>query len=85
MVEQQVQAASAATAIRIAMPEHGREICLSRALLNTGGGTLRVVFEAQRRPAWMRLLGYWPLLLVFAGAGIVLRLALGSARRGRRR
>ena len=80
MVEQQVQAATAATAIRIAMPEHGREIRLRRALLNAGGGTLRVVFEARRAPAGMRLLAYWPLLPACLGCWLLLRLALGAKR-----
>ena len=78
---EQVQAATAATAIRIAMPEHGREIRLRRTLLNAGGGTLRVVFEARRAPAGMRLLAYWPLLPAGLGLWLLLRLAFGPGRR----
>jgi hypothetical protein len=78
MVEQQGQAAPAATAIQIAMPEHGREYRLRRALLNVRGGELRLAFEARRAAFWPRLLAFWPLLPAFLGVWLLLRLALGG-------
>jgi hypothetical protein len=81
MVEQQVQAAPAATAIQIAMPEHGREFRLKRALLNERGGVLRLVFETHRPSTWIRPLAYWPLIPVCLGIWLLLRLALGARQR----
>lgn len=78
IVEQQWQAAPAATAIQIAMPEHGREYRLRRALLNVRGGELRLAFEARRSAFWPRLLAFWPLLPSFLGVWLLLRLALGG-------
>ncbi|MDD5708110.1 MAG: hypothetical protein PHR35_19505, partial [Kiritimatiellae bacterium] len=81
MVEQQVQAAPAATAITIAMPEHGREFRLRRALLNERGGQLRLKIEARRPALWTRAQVWWPLIPVFLGIWLLLRVALGSAER----
>jgi hypothetical protein len=81
IVEQQAQAAPPATAIRVTMPEHGREYRLRRALLNERGGTLRLLFEARRHPAaWRLALACLPLVPLFLGIWLLLRLAFGRPR-----
>jgi hypothetical protein len=81
IVEQQVQAATAATSIRIAMPEHGREFRLRRALLNECGGSLRLAFETYRPSAWRQPLHDWPLIPACLGIWLLLRLALGPKKK----
>ena len=67
MIDQQAAAAGVVKAIRIAMPEHGKELRFARALQVDPEGELSVSFKVSRgRPAhWFGSL--WPMLFVFAG------------------
>ncbi len=67
MIEQQAAAAGVVKAIRIAMPEHGKELRFARALQVDPEGELSVSFRVSRgRSAhWFGLV--WPMLFVFAG------------------
>ena len=77
IVEQQAAAAGQGTAINIAMPEHGRELCFRRALQGEKGGTLQIVLRFKRPAAAGRALAFWPVLPGFLVLWGALRLAAG--------
>jgi len=67
MIDQQAAAAGVVKAIRIAMPEHGKELRFARALQVDPEGELSVSFKVSHgRPAhWFG--SFWPMLFIFAG------------------
>jgi hypothetical protein len=80
MADQQGAAAVPATAITIAMPEHGREFPFARALQNAPGGELRIAFRASRPLALPAVWRLWPVLPAFLGLWLLLRIGLGRSR-----
>jgi len=67
MIDQQAAAAGVVKAIRIAMPEHGKELRFARALQVDPAGELSISFKVSRGNVarWFGTL--WPLLFVFLG------------------
>jgi hypothetical protein len=67
MIDQQAAAAGVVKAIRIAMPEHGRELRFARALQVDPRGELSVSFKVSQGTVGRLLGGLWPMLFVFGG------------------
>ena len=67
MIDQQAAAAGVVKAIRIAMPEHGKELRFTRALQVDPAGELSISFKVSRGNVarWFGTL--WPLAFVFLG------------------
>jgi hypothetical protein len=77
IVEQQAAAAGQGAAISIAMPEHGRMLRYARALQNECGGTMVLALRVTPDYAMLRVLDWWPVLPLFLGLWLLLRVALG--------
>ena len=71
IIEQQAAAAGIVNAISITMPEHGRELRFTRAMLTDPSGALTVSFRAARGRVTTVLNALWPTLLLFAGVWVV--------------
>jgi hypothetical protein len=80
IVEQQAAAAGQGTAISIAMPQHGRLLHFGRLLQNECGGKLELSLKVSTDYSSTQFLKWWPLLPLFLGLWLMLRLALGSAK-----
>ena len=65
IIEQQAAAAGVVTAIRVAMPEHGRKLTFLRAMQIDPGAGLTVSFHASsgRLRGWLNAL--WPVVVLF--------------------
>ena len=81
IVEQQAAAAGQGTAISIAMPQHGRLLHFGRLLQNECGGKLELSLKVSTDYSSMQLVKWWPVLPLFLGLWLMLRLALGSAKK----
>jgi hypothetical protein len=81
IVEQQAAAAGQGTAINIAMPQHGRLLHFGRLLQNECGGKLELTFKVSTDYPSMQLMQWWPVVPLFLGLWLMLRLALGSAKK----
>lgn len=81
IVEQQAAAAGQGTAISIAMPEHGRMMRFARALQNECGGKLELSLKVSPDYSTSPVLNWWPVIPVFLGLWLLLRLALGPQRK----
>jgi len=66
MIDQQAAAAGVVTAIRITVPEHGRELRFSRALLEDPDEELSVTFRSSSGELTRLLNTLWPAALLFA-------------------
>jgi hypothetical protein len=80
IVDQQAAAAGQATAINIAMPEHGREMRFHRTMQSQLGGRLQLAFRVRRPLATAAVLSFWPVLPGFLLLWGALRLAIGKPR-----
>jgi hypothetical protein len=81
IVDQQAAAAREGAAINIAMPEHGREVRLQRAVQSEKGGALEVVFRfAPGASAACGAWRFWPLLPLFLILWWLFRLAASSGK-----
>ena len=81
IVEQQAAAAGQGTAINIAMPEHGRLLRFARALQNECGGKLELSLKVSSDYSTATALTYWPVIPLFLGLWLLLRIALGPQRK----
>lgn len=81
IVDQQAAAAGQATAINIAMPEHGREMRFHRTMQSQLGGRLQLGFSIRRPLAAIRVLTFWPFLPGFVVLWGALWLVFGKRQR----
>jgi hypothetical protein len=81
IVEQQAAAAGQGSAISIAMPQHGRLLHFGRLLQNECGGKLELALKVTTDYSSTQLLKWWPVVPLFLGLWLMLRLALGPAKK----
>jgi hypothetical protein len=62
------------------MPQHGRLLHFGRLLQNECGGKLELSLKVSTDYSSTQFLKWWPLLPLFLGLWLMLRLALGSAK-----
>ena len=81
IVEQQAAAAGQGAAINIAMPEHGRLLRFARALQNECGGKIELSLKISSDYSTATCLTWWPVIPLFLGLWLLLRIALGPQRK----